>query len=53
MCLFMCRRREKSMEGITMLDPKKVRLGICPIGWSNDDMWISATRTPSSSASLR
>ena len=22
-----------------MLDPKKVRLGICPIGWSNDDMW--------------
>ncbi len=39
MCLFMCRRREKIMEGITMLDPKKVRLGICPIGWSNDDMW--------------
>ena len=35
MCLFMCRRREKIMEGITMLDPKKVRLGICPIGWSN------------------
>ena len=22
-----------------MLDPKKVKLGICPIGWSNDDMW--------------
>ncbi|MGE4548215.1 MAG: TIM barrel protein, partial [Intestinibacillus sp.] len=22
-----------------MLDPKKVRLGICPIGWTNDDMW--------------
>ena len=22
-----------------MLDPKKVRLGMCPIGWSNDDMW--------------
>lgn len=21
-----------------MLDPKKVRLGICPIGWTNDDM---------------
>ena len=23
-----------------MLDPKKVRLGMCPIGWSNDDMWV-------------
>lgn len=22
-----------------MLDPKKVKLGMCPIGWSNDDMW--------------
>jgi len=22
-----------------MLDPKKVRLGMCQIGWSNDDMW--------------
>ena len=22
-----------------MLDPNKVKLGMCPIGWSNDDMW--------------
>lgn len=22
-----------------MLDPKKIKLGMCPIGWSNDDMW--------------
>lgn len=22
-----------------MLDAKKVKLGMCPIGWSNDDMW--------------
>ena len=22
-----------------MLDPKKVKPGMCPIGWSNDDMW--------------
>ena len=28
--------------GENMLDPRKVRLGIAPIGWTNDDMNIAS-----------
>lgn len=33
-----------------MLNPDKVKLAIAPIGWTNDDMPISAVKTPLSSA---
>ena len=36
-----------------MLDKKKVKLGIAPIGWTNDDMPIWAKKIPLNSVSVK